>query len=77
MFLEHSNETRADCLFLWSKMLLPNSEKRIYNQQSKQLIKLFSQVKYCTVLNIYYLKLNILDKRFSVLSKIDKNVLFC
>lgn len=27
-------------------MLLPNSEKRIYNLQSKQLIKLFSQVKY-------------------------------
>jgi len=32
-------------MFLWCKMLLPNSEKRIYNLQSKQLIKLFSQVK--------------------------------
>ncbi|VVC27205.1 Nucleic acid-binding, OB-fold,BRCT domain,DNA ligase 3, BRCT domain,DNA ligase, ATP-dependent,DNA [Cinara cedri] len=41
---ESSNETRAQCLFLWCKMLLPNSEKRIYNLQSKQLIKLFSQL---------------------------------
>ncbi|CAH1732759.1 unnamed protein product [Aphis gossypii] len=41
---EQSNETRAESMFLWCKMLLPNSEKRIYNLQSKQLIKLFSQL---------------------------------
>uniref|UniRef100_A0A2S2R6T2 DNA ligase n=1 Tax=Sipha flava TaxID=143950 RepID=A0A2S2R6T2_9HEMI len=41
---EQSNETRAESLFLWCKMLLPNSEKRIYNLHSKQLIKLFSQL---------------------------------
>lgn len=41
---EHSNETRAESMFLWCKMLLPNSEKRIYNLQSKQLIKLYSQL---------------------------------
>lgn len=45
MFIEEPNETRAESLFLWCKLLLPNSEKRIYNLQSKQLIKLFSQVK--------------------------------
>lgn len=44
LFVEQSNEIRAESLFLWCKMLLPNSEKRIYNLQSKQLIKLFSQV---------------------------------
>lgn len=29
---------------LWVKMLLPGVNKRVYNLQSKQLIKLFSQV---------------------------------
>lgn len=46
LFIEQSNETRVQSLFLWCKMLLPNSEKRIYNLQSKQLIKIFSQVIY-------------------------------
>ena len=32
-------------LLLWVKMLLPGVNKRVYNLQSKQLIKLFSQVK--------------------------------
>lgn len=41
---EQSKETRAESMFLWCKMLLPNSEKRIYNLQSKQLIKLYSQL---------------------------------
>ncbi|XP_050438393.1 DNA ligase 3 isoform X3 [Adelges cooleyi] len=39
---DSSDKARADGLYLWCKMLLPNSEKRIYNLQSKQLIKLFS-----------------------------------
>lgn len=29
---------------LWVKMLLPAVNKRVYNLQSKQLIKLYSQV---------------------------------
>jgi len=64
VYTEHSNETRAESMFLWCKMLLPNSEKRIYNLQSKQLIKLYSQVKiiflfysllhkYINIINIY------------------------
>ena len=32
-------------LLLWVKMLLPGVNKRVYNLQSKQLIKLFSQVQ--------------------------------
>lgn len=44
VFIEDSTETHAQSLYLWCKMLLPSSEKRIYNLQSKQLIKLFSQV---------------------------------
>lgn len=55
MFIEQSNETHAQSLFLWCKMLLPNSEKRIYNLQSKQLIKLFSNVN--TIYNIFKKKL--------------------
>lgn len=31
-------------LYLWVKMLLPAVNKRVYNLQSKQLIKLFSQI---------------------------------
>ncbi|XP_023218097.1 DNA ligase 3-like [Centruroides sculpturatus] len=31
-------------LYLWVKMLLPAVSKRIYNLQSKQLVKLFSQI---------------------------------
>lgn len=31
-------------LYLWVKMLLPGVNKRIYNLQSKQLVKLFSQI---------------------------------
>lgn len=31
-------------LYLWVKMLLPGVNKRVYNLQSKQLIKLFSQI---------------------------------
>lgn len=29
---------------MWVKMLLPNADKRIYNLQSKQLIKLFAKI---------------------------------
>lgn len=31
-------------LYLWMKLLLPSSVKRVYNLQSKQLIKLFSKL---------------------------------
>ncbi|XP_035214812.1 DNA ligase 3-like isoform X2 [Stegodyphus dumicola] len=31
-------------LFLWVKLLLPNVGKRVYNLQSKQLVKLFSEI---------------------------------
>ncbi|XP_050527084.1 DNA ligase 3 isoform X1 [Daktulosphaira vitifoliae] len=41
---ENSVKSRVESLYLWCKLLLPNSEKRIYNLQSKQLIKLFSQM---------------------------------
>lgn len=29
---------------MWIKMLLPNADKRIYNLQSRQLIKLFAKI---------------------------------
>ncbi|XP_078374052.1 DNA ligase 3-like isoform X2 [Oculina patagonica] len=35
-------------LTLWVKMLLPGVNKRVYNLQSKQLIKLFSQIFGCS-----------------------------
>lgn len=35
-------------LLLWVKMLLPGVNKRVYNLQSKQLIKLFSQIFGCS-----------------------------
>lgn len=31
-------------LYLWCKLLLPNIDKRLYNLQSKQLVKIFSKV---------------------------------
>lgn len=31
-------------LFIWIKMLLPSADKRVYNLQSKQLIKLFARL---------------------------------
>lgn len=31
-------------VYLWAKLLLPMNEKRIYNLQSKQLVKLFSRI---------------------------------
>ena len=44
LFFYSSDGFEGD-LLLWVKMLLPGVNKRVYNLQSKQLIKLFSQVK--------------------------------
>ena len=44
VFFNSSDGFEGD-LLLWVKMLLPGVNKRVYNLQSKQLIKLFSQVK--------------------------------
>ncbi|XP_042897129.1 DNA ligase 3 [Parasteatoda tepidariorum] len=35
-------------LYLWAKMLLPMVEKRVYNLQTKQIIKLFSGIFRCS-----------------------------
>ena len=37
---------------LWVKMLLPGINKRVYNLQSKQLVKLFSQVNSSTTVHV-------------------------
>ncbi|KAJ7388204.1 DNA ligase 3 [Desmophyllum pertusum] len=43
-----SGDGFAGDLTLWVKMLLPGVNKRVYNLQSKQLIKLFSQIFGCS-----------------------------
>ena len=45
VFFFYSSDGFEGDLLLWVKMLLPGVNKRVYNLQSKQLIKLFSQVK--------------------------------
>lgn len=47
-------------LELWVRLLLPGVIKRVYNLQSKQLVKVFSQVLYllCTSSVFYFITIN-------------------
>ena len=53
-------------LLLWVKMLLPGVNKRVYNLQSKQLIKLFSQVKKTYECMKIHLKQNCMVKKLVI-----------
>jgi DNA ligase-3 len=48
-FIQRDTNRDADDVYLLVKMLLPSVVKRVYNLQSKQIVKVFSQIFNCDV----------------------------